>query len=167
MRTPDVYNKQIAPLLRQVEECLIFSGAKRNGYGCIKVGGRRGKVLYTHRVVYETFIGELQAGLHIMHSCNNPACCNPAHLSQGTPRANAVYAVASGRHVPGLSPLSSVGVRGVCAVRQSGKVFFRAYGRKPNRISLYWGLDFFQAICARKSWENRNPLAKGDEHVNP
>jgi len=53
-------------------------------------------------------------------------------------------------------PLSNnrSGLTGVCALySKSGNVrAWRAYG---NREELYWGPDFFEACCARKSWENR------------
>lgn len=163
MRTDEVYKAQIAPKLKQEGDCLIFTGSLRNGYGAIKVGGRRGKVVYTHRIVYETFVGELQDGLFVLHRCNRPACCNPEHLGLGTQGMNMSYAKALGRTVGRTdNPLSQAGVRGICAVQQSGKTYYRAYTPKPNRQNLYWGQDFFQAVCARKSWETKqNPLTKG------
>lgn len=153
MRTDAVYKAQIAPKLKQEGDCLIFTGSLRNGYGAIKVGGRRGKVVYTHRIVYETFIGELQDGLFVLHRCNRPACCNPNHLGLGTQKMNMDYAKQLQRLVQPTAPLSQAGLRGVCAVLQSGKIFYRAYTPKPERKNLYWGQDFFQAVCARKSWE--------------
>lgn len=39
-------------------------------------------------------IGE---GLHALHTCDNPPCCNPAHLYEGTPRQNADDKMARGR----------------------------------------------------------------------
>jgi len=163
MRTTEIYNKQIAPRLARSGECLLFTGALRNGYGIVKVGGRRGKVIYTHRLVYETFVGDITDDLYVLHRCNTPACCNPSHLMLGTQGMNMAYAKALGRTVGRTdNPLSQAGLRGVCSVQQSGKTYYRAYTPKPERRNLYWGRDFFQAVCARKSWETQqNPLAKG------
>lgn len=36
-------------------------------------------------------------GKQVMHSCNNPPCCNPEHLSAGTHRDNMKHMVASDR----------------------------------------------------------------------
>lgn len=35
-----------------------------------------------------------------MHYCDNPPCCNPLHLSWGTPKQNVDDAISKGRMVP-------------------------------------------------------------------
>ena len=42
-----------------------------------------------HRLAWEFANGKpVPEGLGVLHSCNNPPCCNPAHLRAGTHREN-------------------------------------------------------------------------------
>jgi hypothetical protein len=65
--------------------CWLWMGTKRSGYGLFNIGS---KSKSAHRVAYEIFIGPIPAGLHLLHSCDTPACINPAHLRPGTVQEN-------------------------------------------------------------------------------
>lgn len=41
-----------------------------------------------HRVAYTIAKGEIPEGMLILHSCDNPPCCNPDHLRAGTQKEN-------------------------------------------------------------------------------
>lgn len=68
---------------------------ERNEAGYGRTGHRRSRV-YVHRVSYSVFKGEIGKGLLVMHSCDNPPCFNPKHLSLGTHSDNALDAYARG-----------------------------------------------------------------------
>lgn len=68
-------------------DCWLWTGAALpKGYGRVKVP--RGRVAYTHRVMWAWANGRDPGDLVIDHLCRNPACCNPAHLEAVTVRVN-------------------------------------------------------------------------------
>jgi hypothetical protein len=69
-------------------------------YGTFKVGGKAGRAMLAHRVAYELAIGPIPPKAVIRHTCDNPKCCNPAHLVAGSQRDNVGDAMARGRHRP-------------------------------------------------------------------
>lgn len=56
-----------------------------SGYGHFQI--RKGKWEYAHRLAYRLAVGPL-GKLHVLHSCDNPPCCNPKHLRLGTHQEN-------------------------------------------------------------------------------
>ena len=43
-----------------------------------------GKKQNIHRIFYEKYKGPIPQGLHVLHTCDTPACINPGHLWLGT-----------------------------------------------------------------------------------
>jgi len=63
-------------------DCWVWTGQRLPaGYGQLRCGGRRR--IYTHRLAWTLAYGEIPAGLFVLHRCDNPPCCNPAHLWLG------------------------------------------------------------------------------------
>lgn len=75
--------------------CWNWTGGKSpSGYGVITVNG---KTMSTHRLSYALTNGDIPAGMLVMHSCDNPSCINPKHLSAGTQKDNMQDASIRGR----------------------------------------------------------------------
>jgi hypothetical protein len=76
--------------------------AKATGYGRYGVyeDGVRVRQPMVHVYVWELAHPDEELGRNdvVGHSCNNPPCMNPFHLTKTTRKGNAVYSVESGRH---------------------------------------------------------------------
>jgi hypothetical protein len=94
---------------RGPDECWPYTGATdRRGYGRPGYGlgldeqGRpKTKRYYAHRRVYELLVGPIPEGKILLHTCDNPPCCNPAHLRVGTDADNKRDSIAKDRHARG------------------------------------------------------------------
>lgn len=121
--------------LRADGDCLVWSGACRNkGYGVIRAGGKGSSIVAVHRLAYELWVGPIPDGLFVLHRCDNPPCCNPAHLFLGTHADNMRDMVAKGR---GRAPAGAANPRCrlspeiVAAVRSAyGTATWTAIGRR-------------------------------------
>jgi hypothetical protein len=75
--------------------CWIWTGSRNQwDYGLLRI---RGKALQAHRQSYEWAHGPIPKGLLVLHRCDNPPCCNPAHLWLGTDKDNCADKMAKGR----------------------------------------------------------------------
>ena len=80
-----------------LDACWPFMGSRtQDGYGLIN--RRTYGMDLAHRFVFWLATGLSPAV--VMHECDNPPCCNPLHLTDGTHSENARQAYARGRRVP-------------------------------------------------------------------
>lgn len=81
--------------------CLRWTGAKRNGYGAIGVGGR---VRSVHCVAHELWVSPIPDGFHVDHvyanGCRHRDCIEPAHLEAVTSGENTRRAAVLITHCP-------------------------------------------------------------------
>jgi HNH endonuclease len=54
-----------------------------------------------HRMVYRILVGPIPAGKKLLHSCDNPCCVNPEHMTVGTTADNNADCKAKGRNARG------------------------------------------------------------------
>jgi hypothetical protein len=89
--------------------CWIWTGASKNqfGHGAFKLGARKTRVLFAHRVAWELYVGPIPAGRCVLHRCDTPSCVNPHHLFLGTKRDNAEDMVRKGRQCKGSAHVAA------------------------------------------------------------
>lgn len=80
------------PLIRIIKnttragDCLVWNLVKNGaGYGLIRYNQRNWRV---HRLVWELLHGPIPPGMEACHKCDNPACCEPAHIFIGSHHDN-------------------------------------------------------------------------------
>lgn len=129
------------------DACWPWQGARNpTGYGVFQAG-TRGQVR-AHRFAYELTKGPLQ-GL-AMHRCDNPPCCNPNHLIDGTNAENMADMVAKGRQARGTR-------HGRAKLTPTDVIAIRAHlsaGRPPGRVALLFGVSraAIRSIADGRAW---------------
>ena len=101
------------------EDCWPWLGyCEETGYG------RAGKSDRAHRIAFMLGCGPIPEGGYICHRCDNPPCCNPAHLFLGDAKANAQDMAAKGRtgggHPKGSYPEQLRGKSRMAKAREAG-----------------------------------------------
>lgn len=81
--------------VKSPDECWPWKGAgDRLGYGLFWAEGRSN---YAHRIAVTLVGKQLPDKLFVLHTCDNPPCCNPNHLQVGTQTENMRQMIERGR----------------------------------------------------------------------
>jgi len=68
--------------VQKTDTCWLWIGStNQDGYGRFNIGGKLGGA---HRYSFELHTGEIPEGMHVLHTCDTPACVRPDHLFLGT-----------------------------------------------------------------------------------
>lgn len=116
------------------------------GYGQIKIDGA---CHHAHRVAVQLAGVKLGSEDVVMHSCDNPACCNPAHLLVGTHATNVADRVAKRR--------SATGTRnGRAKLTEKQVIAIRADERTLTEVAKDYGVCIatISHIRKRKIWQH-------------
>lgn len=83
-------------------ECWEYKGAhSKRGYGRISIGSRNHSRTFTASRLSFFFTYNKWLEFNACHRCDNPPCCRPDHLFEGTHADNIADCVAKGRNAKG------------------------------------------------------------------
>ena len=114
-------------------ECWPWKASVRGGgYGQFGDPSGVSHCVGSHRFAFELFNGPVPPGQQVCHRCDNPPCCNPAHLFLGTPSDNVQDAIRKKRFTHGerhsSSKLTKAQVAEIRASKEGHKALSERYG---------------------------------------
>lgn len=134
------------------DECWPWLGhCLPKGYGRLKVQRRR---ILAHRYAWELTRGPIPEGLFVLHRCDNPPCCNPAHLFLGTKGENNTDRSKKGRSgdfAGEKHPSAKLTERDVQELRRlrGGGLTYEELGR---RFGISW--THARSVAVRITWRH-------------
>lgn len=158
--TSGVYKRSYKPLkdrllakIDKTETCWLWRGSKNAcGYGsiaCDRNVHNKPRLVKAHRASWEVHCGPIPKGVCVLHTCDIPACVNPAHLFLGTKAENSKDMCAKHRQKTGEHlPQSKLKSDDVIAIRHSNDlqaILAERYGVTQGTISM---------IRSRATWKH-------------
>ena len=120
--------------------CWLWTGrCNNNGYGFFFKNSEN-RVMLAHRFSYETFIGTIPPGLHVLHKCDVSSCVNPNHLSIGSQSENIQQCMDRNRHhrnigvLNGHAKLSPAEIEKIISDNRTVREIARDYGVHNSTI---------------------------------
>lgn len=136
-------------LVKDIDECWLWTGYIKNKYGYI---GYSGSYTYAHRLAWIIEHGDIPEGMFVCHTCDNPGCVNPAHLFLGTHSDNIKDMFDKGRGVNNTGEKNGnarLTVTQVLEIRQLATT-----GKSYRNIGNQYGISSAQVsrIVNKTSW---------------
>ena len=129
--------------------CWIWTGRTNSeGYGRMRF---KGKLMLTHRLAYQDFVGPIPEGKYVLHRCDTRPCFNPDHLFIGTQVDNMQDRKRKGRYRP---------FRGVeqsqAKLTDEQVRMIRIDPRSYREIGRSYGIDFSRVgrVKNRQNWKH-------------
>ena len=135
-------------------ECWIWQGCtNERGYGRIQY---KGKARAAHRMSFTVFNGiDLIQGLVVMHSCYNPPCINPQHLTQGTytPNTRMMYEAGRATH----KSMSDEDYRAIYHDKRPYRVIAKEYNTSHGNVCRIKQVDGY---CVQTALQDLKPIVE-------
>lgn len=141
-----------AKVSRTVAGCWEWQGYRdRQGYGHLM---RDGVNHLAHRYAFALVHGP--ASGVVRHSCDNPPCCNPRHLQDGSQSDNIDDRQRRGRHRPGRFPGEAHPSHRLTNAQILDARSRRASGESVKSIAKLYGTSYgwMQRILVGKAWSH-------------
>lgn len=139
--------------VKGIGECWEYKERlNEHGYGVFHV---KKKSILAHRMAYIITFGVNIDGMIIMHTCDNPRCCNPSHLKIGIQSDNVKDMINKGRNVVLAgskhykSKLTEADVINIRKYYDSGQMKVKELSEK-YKVNMN-NIDF---IIKRKTWKH-------------
>src|SRR5574343_126951 len=136
--------------IKQPNECWEWLGSISNsGYGLWRRGSDHGFSKAAHRTAFLSTGKTIPPFYHVLHTCDNPICCNPGHLFLGTNQDNVDDKISKERHNHGSThPASRLNEKQVIQILLDS--------RQHKDIAKDYGISRVQVtnIKLRKRWKH-------------
>jgi len=143
--------------LLTIDECEIFLGQTRNGYGVVRIGRNS---FFAHRLAFEKRYGSIPDGKHVCHACDNRLCINVNHLFLGSHAENMRDMKHKGRAAHGQK-----NAKARLAENQIRRIHvLRASGESLNALAVRYGVSrpTISKILLGSSYKMESQNAKQD-----
>lgn len=149
---------------RSTSECWPWTAGDRHAFGYGRMSVRREdgkwKMEVAHRISYLLYVGRIDAGMCVLHACDNPRCVNPAHLRLGLARDNVQDMTSKGRRAVGARfSTAKLNDDAVMAIRRRFALYS---GRLPRGVVR----DIAEELGVSRALVSRVRSGKSWNHVN-
>jgi hypothetical protein len=121
-------------------------------------GGHCGRMIGAHRAAWLVTHGEIPEGQEVCHRCDNPPCCNPAHLFLGSHAENVQDSFSKGRGAANLPRDNRGAKNGRARLTEASVNEIRArYGSVTARqLATELGVSIYtvRAVAQNRIWRH-------------
>ena len=145
--------------VRGSDKCWNYKRCKdTNGYGQFRING---DATGAHRIAYYLTKGKIPKNKHVLHKCDNKACCNPDHLFCGTHFDNMIDAIVKGK--AGMMPKLYAGE--VWLIRRLKNIKTKDIGRYNSPAEFVAAMFKVSHTTIRNVWRYKRYLCREGFYV--